>query len=113
MITTVPTVGKFASVDARSLMDDFRRATPRQAFEIIQTSYSGPTDLEGSSARAQSITSGITGQVAWDYALNADENHLAAAIDALTPSRSDWELVSRESTADGWCFAFRFVSEAA
>ena len=110
--TQIPTVGRFANVQARDLMDDFRAAVPRQVLEILQTHYSGPTDCSGSSAMAQSIVSGITGQAAWDYALTVDENHLAAAVAALTPSYSDWELVSTESTADGWCFAFRFVPEA-
>ena len=113
MLTTVPTVGKFANVDARSLMDDYRRAVPRQVLEILLTHYCGPTDTEGSQAMAQSIVSGVTGAAAWDYGLTVAENHLAAAVAALTPSRSDWELVSSEPTADGWCFSFRFVSEAA
>ena len=91
-------------------MDDFRRATPRQVLEIIRTHYVGPTDDTGSHTVAESIITNVSGEAAWDYALTQDENHLASAIAALTPSYSDWQLISRQSTDDGYAFAFAYVN---
>ena len=112
MKTLVPTVGRYADVKPRDLMDDFRRATPRQVLEIIRTDYVGPTDDTGSHTVAESLITGITGEAAWDYALNQDENHLAAAVAALTPSICDWELISRQvqSTDTGYVFTFQYVA---
>jgi hypothetical protein len=100
------TVGRFADVNPGALMGAFRQSASSRPFELVTTHYSGPTDFEGSCARAQSIVSGVVGSAAWDYSLDVCGNHLAAAVDALTASSRAWELVSVEPTADGYCFAF-------
>nr|BDD44900.1 hypothetical protein 4 [bacterium] len=95
-------------------MDDFRQATSRQVLEIIETRYIGPTDDGGSRFSARSILSGIRGGAHYDYGLSVPENHLAAAIDSLTSSRTDWELISYQTTADddGYVFSFRSLGVA-
>ena len=108
--TQIPTVGRFNCPDAKTLMDEFRAAVPRQVLEIIETRYHGPTDTAGSCTSAVSLITSTAGQASWNYGLTQDENHLSAALEALCDSRSEWELISRQSTDDGYLFCFQYVS---
>jgi len=45
--------------------------------QAITTKYLGPTDHRGSRIKARCAAGSVT--VPWDYALNADANHVAAA----------------------------------
>lgn len=46
--------------------------------QAIETKYHGPGNVKGSRVKATSA-SGATITLYWDHALNADENHMAAA----------------------------------
>lgn len=47
---------------------------------MCETKYLGPTDHRGARVRAKHLTTGRTVTLAWDHALDAFDNHCAAAV---------------------------------
>jgi len=46
-------------------------------YQAVETKYLGPTDTKGSRVKATAPAGSII--VSWDYALNTEDNHIAAA----------------------------------
>ena len=74
-----------------------------QIFQAIETKYAGPTNHRGSRIIA-TTPGGHKHTQQWDYALNIDANHYAAA-EALR-AKLDWPAIKAGcSTAKGYAFA--------
>lgn len=76
--------------------------------QAIETTYCGPTDHRGSRVIAKCEAGRVV--VEWDYALNSDENHRAAA-EALS-AKLGWDqgwhgkMVSGGLPGRGWAHVF-------
>jgi hypothetical protein len=67
---------------------------------IIRTKYIGPTNFRGSRVKASTVT-GKTVTIPWDYALNIDGNHRAAAS-ACIDAHGDPTLFDRDRYSCIW-----------
>ena len=73
------------------------------ARQAIITKYIGPTDLRGSRVKATAEAGSIT--LAWDDALNSEENHVAAA--RALAGKYGWDRLNdmtHGGTRDGYVF---------
>ena len=74
--------------------------------QTITTQYKGPTNTKGSHILAKSWLKSKS--VAWDHALNSEQNHKAAAqalVDVLNAGRGceshKWEIIAAGAMPDG------------
>ena len=76
--------------------------------QTITTSYAGPTNTRGSRVMVKSWLKNKA--FGWDYSLNSDENHKAAAqqlVDVLNADRTKqghafrWSIIAAGSMPDG------------
>lgn len=77
--------------------------------QTITTSYAGPTNTKGSRVMAKSWIKNKA--IIWDHALNAEDNHKAAAqalVDLINADRVkngyddyQWKIVAQGSMPDG------------
>lgn len=105
-----PKVGRCSHAEARHVMDFHNRAVPRILMTVIETTYVGPTDDQGSRFRAMDLGTGDQTDVASDYSLTTPENHLAAAIACIAEWRvAEYRLIHYTANAKGngtvWTFA--------
>ena len=82
--------------------------------QTITTSYAGPTNTRGSRIMAKSWLKNKA--FGWDYSLNSEANHKAAAqqmVDLLNDDRAkngyadfQWSIIAAGSMPDGKCNAY-------
>lgn len=76
--------------------------------QAIVTKYFGPTDHRGSRIKAVCEAGSLT--VAWDYALDVEANHHAAAVALATKLgwTTEWygDLVTGGMAGSGYCHVF-------
>jgi hypothetical protein len=58
-------------------------------YQAIQTKYFGPSDVRGARVKAYADAKSII--LSWDHALNAEQNHIAAA--RALARKLDWKGV--------------------